>query len=265
MKRFKFLLSLVVMAVLLSFTSCLDDGGDPQPLTLYGIVTVKEGSLGRFILKDNTGRLYNVVQNISGKDLSVMGRAIVIFNYMNENDWNDTSKESYDVKVLDATGIVDRVISTSRGSIADTLKSKCYFPIVDIEKGDSDNGSIIAHDGYMTLGVDYFLSGNVKHDFSLFRYPEDGVKMAAGGPDTLDVYLGHNNRGDKDVLQLIKYISPYNVSNWPLYFHAFQVSGMVPGGYSKDTLIMRVNYRKDTNRAERDTVNAFRLVKYPTK
>lgn len=262
MKQFKLVLFSIMLLIPLTFTSCLK-GSDPLPAQGSAVVTVVNSYLGATTLEDDFGNTLNVSKNSTGFDFTKVKRAVVYYEFMNEDELNGTSK-TFTINVTAAAGIDGKVVYTHRGSNMDSLKTRDYNPILNFDKMIRTD-TIIGKNGFITAAINYYFSFSKIHDFSLYRYSEDLIKPAVSAPDTIDLYFGHNAKGDK---------GEYKMSQWggsypQLYFKSFYVEQIVPeiydGSYRKDTLIMRIKYQKDTNVARRDTVDAACLVKYVTK
>jgi hypothetical protein len=101
------------------------------------------------------------------------------------------------------------------------LTAKYYAPIKSID-------SLRIKDNYLTAWVDYNMSGDKLHAFTLFRYRDDALRFGENGsPDTLDVYLGHNANGDSYYNTNSKNLISTNLEYAPLYFKAFNITNVI--------------------------------------
>ncbi|KAA6308564.1 hypothetical protein EZS27_039792, partial [termite gut metagenome] len=120
-------------------------------------------------------------------------------------------------------------------------------------------------DNYLTAWINYNMSGDKLHFFTLFRYRNDVLKLGENGaPDTLDVYLGHNANGDSYYSTTSENLAYSNMGYAPLYFKAFNITNViqnVPEGIDPSNLVLKVITRQATTYGN-DTINVSYPVKY---
>jgi hypothetical protein len=109
------------------------------------------------------------------------------------------------------------------------------------------------------------MSGEKSHFFTLFRYQEDGVKKGkAGEPDTLEVYLGHNARGDSYYGTTSSNLAHAYMEYAPVYYKAFHIKDVVSElpSDAASHFILKVISRKVSPTNSKDTISVSYSVNY---
>jgi hypothetical protein len=212
------------------FISCLKGNDDDRQFGGVALATVEQGYEGtNYLFRLDTGEKLIPTTGISDPTkLNSVKRVFISYTFdsveeIDEQELVTNLKErEYHISIISIINLEENVTVLSAHDItSDSLITKYYDPIKNID-------SLRIKDNYLTLWVNYDMSGEKLHFFTLFRYKEDGVKEGkAGEPDTLEVYLGHNARGDSYYGMTSGNLAYADIRYASVYYKAFHIKNVV--------------------------------------
>ncbi|KAA6311399.1 hypothetical protein EZS27_037463, partial [termite gut metagenome] len=195
MKRMRIFLRVVVVfiGIGISLISCFKGNDDNGQYRGAALATVEPayGSTNYLFRLDTGEKLIPTTGISDPTKLSSVKRIFISYYFENAEEIHEQesvaniNEREYHISVISIINLEENVaLLSAHGITGDTLTTTYYDPIRSID-------SLRIRDNYLTLWVNYDMSGEKLHFFTLFRYQEDGVKEGkAGEPDTLEVYLG---------------------------------------------------------------------------
>jgi hypothetical protein len=255
----------VFIGIGISLVSCLKGNDDSKLFRGAALATVESGyGSTNYLFRLDTGEKLIPTTGISNPSkLSNVKRIFISYYFDSEEEVNEqksvanVNEREYHISVIYIINLEENVaLLPAHGITGDSLLTTYYDPIKSID-------SVRIKDNYLTLWVNYNMSGEKLHYFTLFRYEEDGVKEGkAGEPDTLEVYLGHNSRGDSYYGTTSSDFAFSDMGYVPVYYKAFPIKDVV-GELSSATvsnLVLKVISRKVSG--SQDTIPVSYSVNY---
>ncbi|KAA6351982.1 hypothetical protein EZS27_000678 [termite gut metagenome] len=257
-----------VMAIFIgvSFASCLKGNDDDRQYRGVALATVELGyGNTNYLFKLDTGEKLIPTTGINDPTkLSSVKRIFISYYFDSAEEINEQelvtniNEREYHISVISIINLEENVtLLSAHGTTGDSLTTTYYDPIESID-------SLRIKDNYLTLWVNYDMSGEKLHFFTLFRYQEDGVKEGkAGEPDTLEVYLGHNSRGDSYYGTTSSNFVYSDMGYAPVYYKAFHLKNVVselPSGVSSNLALKVIS--REVSHSSKDTISVSYSVNY---
>ncbi|KAA6340469.1 hypothetical protein EZS27_011663 [termite gut metagenome] len=268
-----FVVAAVAIFMGLGFASCLGTGDNngEQQVTRADLATVEfVGYMDMdYFFRLDTGEKLIPISGISNVSvLEGVKRIFIIYVFESIEEINeqalisDPTQREYHVSITYATNLEDNrnvanLSTHDTANLGDSLTTKYYAPIKSID-------SLRIKDDYLTAWINYNMSGEKFHFFTLFRYRDDALRLGKNdAPDTLDVYLGHNVNGDSYYNTTSANLAQSNMGYAPLYFKAFNITSVirnVSDEIDTSNLVLKVITRQTST--GNDTINVSYPVKY---
>lgn len=176
---------LLLLTVLFSFTSCLnDDSNSSSDGQLFVDNVAVVSSLGSYYFVGSGGATYMPVTNSSTATISSLRSAFIQFSVLS----SDTTAHRYNINLQYAGSTLSGLNSAATTAKLDSVKNDSVI---------SFNAYCVVNDQYLVTSVNYYLSKKM-HYMTLCNI-EDKSFISSGStsaPDTLRFYLRHNSNGD---------------------------------------------------------------------
>ncbi|KAA6316749.1 hypothetical protein EZS27_032986 [termite gut metagenome] len=271
MKQVQFFVIAVAIFMGISFTSCLNTSDDNAQSTGAALATVESSYMGiDYFFRLDTGEKLIPTAGINASALDGVKRVFIIYTFDRIDEItaqalvSDPKEREYHVSITYATNLEDEhnvanLTAHDTTNPDDSLTTKYYAPIRSID-------SLRIKDNYLTAWINYNMSGEKFHFFTLFRYQDDALRAGKNGaPDTLDVYLGHNVNGDSYYNTTSKDLAYISIEYTPLYFKAFDLTSVIHNvseDMNTSNLVLKVIARQISTAYGNDTINVSYPVKY---
>ncbi|KAA6343560.1 hypothetical protein EZS27_008773 [termite gut metagenome] len=256
----------IFIGIGINLVSCFKGNDDNKLFREAALAIVEPGyESTNYLFRLDTGEKLIPTSGISDPTkLSSVKRIFISFYFDSEEEINEqesvanVNEREYHISVIYIFNLEENVaILPAHGITSDSLLTKYYDPIKSID-------SLRIKDNYLTLWVNYNMSGEKLHFFTLFRYEEDGVKEGkAGEPDTLEVYLGHNSRGDSYYGTTSSNFVFSDMGYVPVYYKAFPIKDVVSelSSVAASNLVLKVISR-EVSPSSQDTIPVSYSVNY---
>jgi hypothetical protein len=265
MKLMRIFLRIMAVFIGVSLSSCLKENDDEKQYAGAALATVEPRGTN-YLFRLDRGEILIPTNGISDPTkLSNVKRVFISYYFDSTEEIDEQelvtnfNEREYHISVTYIIDLEENVaLLSAHDATGDSLLTKYYDPIKSID-------SLRIQDNYLTLWVNYDMSGEKSHFFTLFRYQEDGVKEGkVGEPDTLEVYLGHNSRGDLYYGTTSNNLVYSDIRYAPVYYKAFHIKNMVSELPSNVTsnLVLKVISRKVSPMNSRDTISVSYSVNY---
>ncbi|KAA6315777.1 hypothetical protein EZS27_033814 [termite gut metagenome] len=255
-------LRVMVVFMGVSLTSCLEGNDENKQYAGATLATVEPVGTN-YLFRLDTGEKLIPTNGINNPaKLKNVKRVFISYYFDNAEEIDeqelvaDFNDRVYHISVIYIFDLEENVaLLSEHNATDDSLLTKYNDPIKSID-------SLRIKDNYLTLWVNYDMSGEKSHLFTLFRYQGDGVKEGeAGEPDTLEVYLGHNARGDSYYRTTSYELAHSYMEYAPVYYKAFHIKEALPSEATSN-LVLKVISRKVSPNNSMDTIPVSYSVNY---
>lgn len=231
MKQLKFLAIAFSLLLSVAFTSCMDSGTDSKPQGV-AIVEVKESSMmGMTYFQMGETTLYPTSSSLAavgttnGFKPSSTDIAYVLYEYDPESadnaNFQTTKKLTVDLRFAISLDATSHVITTP-GSANDSVATA---PIIELSKSavEVEKEFAIIGNRYLVAGINYYLTGQKMHTFTLICYPDE----ITSDSEDLKLYLRHRSK-ETDSFTGGDMSSAKVGGQYPsLFYYAFDINGAI--------------------------------------
>jgi hypothetical protein len=221
MKHLKHLIMLLA-AVCLTLTSCLDSSSDSYTPQGYGLVEVVN-YMGTTCFKASNGKLiYPTAESLanveSNYSFSPSATNVAYIGYQYSSDIDLSTATSVNVTLTYAVS-VDATSEEvyEQGSLNDSISTSPIIGLYNVMETSSDSKMYIMNDRYLVTGIQYYFY-QYAHYFTLVCYPDE-----QDDDTVLKLYLRHSGNVENTSVLTTSY-DAYS-SGYPfVYFKAFDLS-----------------------------------------
>ncbi|KAA6307257.1 hypothetical protein EZS27_041075, partial [termite gut metagenome] len=186
MKQVQFFVIAIAIFMGISFTSCLNTNDDNAPSTGAALATVESSYMGiEYFFRLDTGEKLIPTAGINASALDGVKRVFIIYTFDNTDEIkaqelvSDPKEKEYHVSITYAANLEDErnvvnLDAHDKTNPGDSLTTKYHAPIKSID-------SLKIKDNYLTAWINYNMSGDKLHFFTLFRYRNDVLKLGENG------------------------------------------------------------------------------------
>lgn len=235
MKRFKLLSVLLLIALSMGLTSCLNSSSDDSGNTQYGIVEVHD-NYGSVYFTTNAGTaIYPSTTSLTTVQTSygftaTSGLAYIVYTTNSSSSSTSSTSGTTTVTLSYAVSLSNRnnAVQYAKGSSFDT-DSTSVTPVLELATLDQSSNSkqmLIYSSSYLLLGVNYYLSATSSNvltldNFYMLHYPESSSNTTGN----MDIYL--RIRPIKGTTISNSYTSSSMTNYLYLYYRAFNISSFL--------------------------------------